>query len=206
MLFRSPMWVAKIDVGGRFAYINRVGASWLARSPDELIGKLPREVKDVDRQCASELAHKGQAGSFIKYPDGIQRWCEIFQIPDFGPTGEPDGYHVVLFDVTAARTAEIRNARLFRQYKTLADSLPVFMLHFDREWRVDIVNRTAAQWMARSESAIIGRSLGELISDMAIASALNEPAPKILEQLKADRKSTRLNSSHSQQSRMPSSA
>ena len=180
-----PMWVAKIDAGGRFAYINRVGASWLARSPDELIGKLPREVKDVDRQCASELAHKGQAGSFIKYPDGIQRWCEIFQIPDFGPTGEPDGYHVVLFDVTAARTAEIRNARLFRQYKTLADSLPVFMLHFDREWRVDIVNRTAAQWMARSESAIIGRSLGELISDMAIASALNEPAPKILEQLKA---------------------
>ena len=92
-----------------------------------------------------------------------------------------------------------------RLFQLLANSVPAMIAYFStKDFRCRFANKRYAQTFGRDEESILGCTLQDVIG----VEAAHEIQPHVDRMLadRTDRKSTRLNSSHSEISRMPSSA
>ena len=56
--------------------------------------------------------------------------------------------------------------------KTLADLLPVMTAYYDRDARIQFINKMFADWLARPRSEIVGRTMAEVIGEHPVAPAV----------------------------------
>ena len=167
-----PISVAKVEADRALSYINSFGASWFGKTPADLIGRDILEInpnlRRQDFSTAVSAALSGQLNrneQYLKFPGGVERWCEFFRIPETTSAGDPDGYYVLMIDASARKQAEADRTRILEQYRFVADNLPVFLVHLDKEMRIDLVNRTGAQWCARAPHEVVGRLLSDVFDD-----------------------------------------
>jgi len=102
-----PAQIAYIDAEQRFRFINRAGARWFARPPQEIVGReLSELVGDEEYQVRKpyiEAALQGRtvdARGTFGYPDGITRELDITYVPDIDDDGALRGYCALLVDIT----------------------------------------------------------------------------------------------------------
>ena len=107
--------------------------------------------------------------------------------------------HVWLSASAGTGKTQVLAARVFRLLLRGVDPAAILCLTFTKAGAAEMAGRISERL-----AAWVRMPLGELAGDLA---ALGEdPTPELQERARTDRKSTRLNSSHSGESRMPSSA
>ena len=95
----------------------------------------------------------------------------------------------------------------------ILDSLARGIIVTDRNWCVQYVNQFLVEGLGTTKEYMVGKDLMELTREFSqreasaeLLRALGNITAKPPSELMTDRKSTRLNSSHVSESRMPSSA
>jgi PAS domain S-box-containing protein len=99
----------------------------------------------------------------LQRDDGAWRWLLERGTPNFGPTGEFEGYIGTCIDITEHReTVEaLRESRA--RFKTLAESLPQMIWTCTRDGYCDYLSRQWLDYTGRSESQQLGRGWMEQV-------------------------------------------
>ncbi|MEQ8700563.1 MAG: PAS domain-containing protein, partial [Bauldia litoralis] len=92
-------------------------------------------------------------------------------VPVFDRDGEFVGYRGSATDVTEYRRTERDALEYMRQFRLLANNLPLMILNFDANWRFLYVNHTAEIWFDRPREEILGRTLAEVAGPEVDAAA-----------------------------------
>ena len=158
-----PILIAYFGRDGRYRFINRTGARWYARPPEEIIG---RKVEDVITPRAFqafrpyyEMACKGVAQDFdltVLYPDGVTRDIHVAYEPDRAPDGGILGFVAMVADITDRKTAE-------SQLRLITDAVPVLIAYLDADARYRFVNKTGEKWYARPRKEVIGGTVATVL-------------------------------------------
>ena len=98
------------------------------------------------------------------YPEPLNMWLQIEVYPT------PDGIVIYSRDTTKKRVAEraLEQTRLAalhseEQLTAITDALPAYLSYLDIDHRYVRVNRTYEEWFKRPASAIVGRSIDEVL-------------------------------------------
>ena len=94
--------------------------------------------------------------------DGVVRWFTLKAIPEFDPAGEVVSALTVSVETTRQKAAERIAREREHAFRSLADSIPVDVFHFDRDGRIRFANSVAAATLRRPAEQLLGRRLDEL--------------------------------------------
>jgi two-component system cell cycle sensor histidine kinase/response regulator CckA len=111
----------------------------------------------------------------IGRPDGTRRWISINSQPMI-PAGEavPQGVVTTFHDITDRRLAEAAVRAREREYRTLAENTPDFIVRWDREMRRLYVNPAFADSVGSTTRQLVGTAFGTLYRPDLLA--LNRPS------------------------------
>jgi PAS domain S-box-containing protein len=177
-----PVLICRWDRESRFEFINRAGEKWYGRPIGEIVGKKVLEILGAESNAKvepwMERALKGERVRFeerMHYPDGTFRDVDIAYIPDVSRDGEIRGCFGLVQNITERKAAESRLRESEEQLRTVADNLPAFITHVDRDQRYRFANRVAEEWYGRPASEIIGRQLSEI----HVSTSLEKLRPRV---------------------------
>lgn len=156
LLDALPSLVAFVGPDERNHYANRASRTWLGREPDEVLGLTVRELLGDEAYAVAarhvEAALRGRRQSFertVVRPGGEVVVALTVYVPRMRD-GAPDGFTVLVTDVTRQVVAEDAHAALLTQTRRAADQaddvlqeLFAISLHLERmrrladEWRPD---------------------------------------------------------------------
>ncbi|MDX1430358.1 MAG: PAS domain-containing protein, partial [Rhodothermales bacterium] len=174
ILDHSPAEIILKDAEGRYVRVNRIFERDLNVRSDELVGKLPSDVysdslADFVRSHDLEVLESGEPviREFSAEDAGNSdaRTELVVKFPVFDAGGAVTGLGAIVSDISKRKRAEEALRRSEQQLRLISDSLPVLIIYFDSELRYRFVNRTAENWYARPRSAILGRTVHEVLGE-----------------------------------------
>ncbi len=138
----------------------------MGKTRHELASPVERSKRpDAWRQHLDDLEKCRPFRNFeyeIEVGNGERRTILTSGVPVFESNGRFVGYRGSATDVTETRQTERESLEYLRQFKMLADNLPILIAHFDADWRFLYVNRTGEIWFDRPRSEMVGRPFGEI--------------------------------------------
>ncbi len=155
-----PALIGYVDSGQRYRFNNRAYSAWFGYTRAELYGKEVREVLGEAAYAAikphMERALSGHAVTFEAYlplKHAGRRYVNASYVPDFGETGEVNGFYVLIADATERKKAEDAVRESEMRFRRMADTAPVLMwmadeekqcVYFNKQW-FDFTGRTLEQ-------------------------------------------------------------
>ena len=111
-----PAMVAFVDCDQRYRFVNRNYERWLGLKPEQMLGRLAREVYSEEHYAALqpclERALAGQTFAVDHRVNGITyargRWLNIVYMPKVGADGSVSGVYILSSDITDIMVAERR--------------------------------------------------------------------------------------------------
>jgi PAS domain S-box-containing protein len=161
---QSSAGVARLDAEGRFVETNARFAAILGRPPEALIGTTPLDITHPDDIRATarlfERLQSGEAGGEVEKryltPAGEVVWCLASVRRLATAEGEPDGYVVVLVDLTPLRRADAARAESEARFRLMADTAPSPVWMTDVEARVEFANRALVEFYGAPMESLLG--------------------------------------------------
>ena len=101
----------------------------------------------------------------ISDPKGGWLWQLARGFSDFDEQGKLCGMAGILVDVTQHKRAEIALETSRRQLQTIVDSVPALIAFWDRDYRIQISNRTYLDWFGFRAEEIRGKQFREIFGD-----------------------------------------
>ena len=104
-----PVLISYVDTERKFRFINKTGALWYSRLPEDILGKRTSEVRQIplalDNDTLFKMLSKGpvRRESTHQYPDGVVRTVETNLVPDLDRNGRVQGFYRVATDITERR-------------------------------------------------------------------------------------------------------
>lgn len=166
LLDQSSAGVARLDAEGRFVSANDRFAAILGRSANDLIGRTPLDITHPDDIGITvglfERMQAGEAGGEIEKryltPSGEPVWCLASVRGLTSIDGTPDGYVVVLVDVTPARRADAARAESEARFQLMADTAPSAVWMTDVDARVEFANRALQEFYGVPMEGLLGHT------------------------------------------------
>jgi PAS domain S-box-containing protein len=154
----------------KYAWANRVFASWVGKTPEELAGRPIVEVigadglkelrPHIDKLFSGERVEYERLASF---PRLGQRWIHSVAEPTFDDGGVPNGWVAVVSDIQARKWVEAALNAAREQLQLVADSMPAAVALCSRDLRFIWVNRRWGQWVGMQLEEIAGRPIAEIM-------------------------------------------
>lgn len=105
---------------------------------------------------------------------GREIWVRSVGEAELAPDGTPIRLVGALQDITERRALELRLQESERFIRAVTDNVPVRLAYFDRERRIQFVNRATCERLRRTRTELIGRPLSE-VATKALDVALRAP-------------------------------
>jgi PAS domain S-box-containing protein len=160
---RVSSW--NVDWTNRFA--NREAERQLGCGPGGMTGRHVREIVGEERhQWAKPYMDAALAGVPQTYeqidpePDGSLRYSRLALAPSFRD-GAVVGFYVLAVDITDLRTTEEALRESEHRLRAITDNIPVSIVLYDGEDRVQFANRLYRQRVARSDHDPNGTAVAE---------------------------------------------
>ncbi|WP_344805503.1 PAS domain S-box protein [Allohahella marinimesophila] len=168
-----PALIAQVDRDERFTFLNSKGAALFGRAPQALLGETVAQAYGPDNY--GNFAHHiatARSGKKVVFDDTIKtkesvRHFQCMYIPQLGPSGEPDGFYALAFDMTDRKMGELRLAESEERLRTITDNLPVLIAYIDRDEVHRFANATYKLWFGISPNEVIGKRVSEIMSPEA---------------------------------------
>ena len=166
-----PALVAYIDRDGRYRFCNAYYETILGLKPERILG---RKVEEVIGRRAYEAVAKEMAivlqGTRVNFErhaarGNVDRHFLYDYIPDIGIDGSVVGFYSMILDITARKTAELKQAASEKLLRGLTDNLPALVGFIDPEERFQFNNQVYELWLDKPLSEINGRSMREVYGE-----------------------------------------
>lgn len=162
----SPDPIFRYDKECRRTYANPAVERLTGKSAVSLPNKAPSDASLLSTQEGAKLAQivrqvleTGQTAEseaeFIA-PDGRLRYFHNCYAPEFGPHGEVVGVISVARDITDRKLAENLSYQREREFRTLVENLPTYVVRIDQELRRVYVNPAYVKFVGISEAELLG--------------------------------------------------
>jgi PAS domain S-box-containing protein len=168
-------WFWETDADLRFTYISGRVHETFGVPADFALGKTREELADPSERMRrpdawrSHLEDLRQCRPFRNFEyesdldSGGRRVIVSSGVPVFDNEGRFTGYRGSATDVTNYRRTERESLEYLRQFRLLADNLPILIAHVDADWRFAYVNKTAEVWYNQPRRDIIGKLYQEVV-------------------------------------------
>ena len=163
----SPNGVFIKDGDGRYVFVNSAGekllgsTGWRGRTDAELLpAEVAERIQSHDRDVLQADAPRLYDLAFAA-AGGETRTLRSVKFPLRDPEGRRY-LAAVTMDVTAERDAQ-------RKLQTVADAMPAVVTYCDRDLRFVWINQLGAQWLRRTPEEVVGKPMGEVIGEAALA-------------------------------------
>lgn len=103
-----------------------------------------------------------------KFKDNKIHWLQVHVTPQYNFNHEIIGAIIQGIDITKLkeRESELKSSTL--EYKDLANAGEILMLKYDKDYTITYLNTNVARFFNKRESDIIGKKLGDLITDKTV--------------------------------------
>ncbi|HEY8382513.1 MAG TPA: PAS domain S-box protein [Microvirga sp.] len=164
------------DLEGRVTTWNEGARRLLGWEEAEILGRPvgviftpeDREAGAPEAEIAGALA-TGRASDerWHMRQDGTVFYASGLLMPLRDEDGRVVGFLKILRDRTDRIQAEVELRISEERATALADALPLFVSYIDRDQRYQLVNKTYETWFGRARSALLGRTVREVLGDAA---------------------------------------
>jgi len=161
--------VVRASADLNYVWVNRVFASWVGKSPGEIIGRPIAEVNG-ERDWHELRPHVERAlrGERVEYERRArfaagERWIYSAMEPTRDEDGVPNGLVAVVSDIQSRKEAEAALTSAREQLQLVADSMPAAVALCSRDLRYVWVNRCFAEWIGAEPRELVGRAIAEVI-------------------------------------------
>lgn len=157
-----PLAFLSLDPGLRVLTCNRAAAQLLGVGQEELVGRklwpsYQREESDgVFRKKYLEALAQNKSVSFQAFSPVVRKWLDARAYPSSGRL------LVYLRDITKEKNQDDISAKLWKDYRSLADNAPDLILRFNETLRCTFANREFQRLMGIGPLHFIGKSIGEV--------------------------------------------
>lgn len=183
-----PDSIARYDRGLRRLFVNSTLVEEAGRPATQLLGCRPEEspiLEPTASACLQQLIEKvmktGEPVEVelpLQLQNGIKRWDEMRIFPEFGEGRRVETVLVIGRDVTRRRAAEEAHFKREREFRSLADNSPDYIVRYDRACRRVYVNPVMARQAGVPPEALLGTSPAE-------GSAMGEQTGHFIQKLKS---------------------
>ncbi|MBE9556082.1 MAG: PAS domain S-box protein [Proteobacteria bacterium] len=170
-----PAFIAYTDKDLRMQFANKTVAEWYGGRKEDLIGKSAIELlgkagyKRVKSRFTEVLSGKTIRHEELRtFPDGVTRYVDSTNVPDFDAAGEVRGWFTLFTDITERKAAEEALRQSEEQLRAITDNIPAFMVYLGKDLRYRFANRRAEEWYGRPAAKIVGRHLKDVIGEEAL--------------------------------------
>ncbi|HET7863895.1 MAG TPA: GGDEF domain-containing protein, partial [Burkholderiaceae bacterium] len=94
---------------------------------------------------------------------GGEAYFQAHMVPHLSESGEPGGFYLISYDITALKQAQQQQARVEQRLRAITDNLPVLISYIDQDERYEFANATFKAWAGLDPAAMIGRTMRELV-------------------------------------------
>ena len=133
---------------------------------------LLKHVVPIDRPLVQTSLNKffnGEPVGSIDYrvlgDDHIERWIESKWSVELGVDGKPIKSFATNLDITERKSAEMRLSTSEQQLSMIAQTVPVFILHLDTQYRVLFANDHYLKRLGKNNEEVLGKSLSDLLGE-----------------------------------------
>ncbi|MBL8517820.1 MAG: PAS domain-containing protein [Betaproteobacteria bacterium] len=167
--------ISYIDRDFVFRFSNRTGLLGLELDERDMVGchvvdVFGQKVFDEVRPHL-EAALSGRKVVYERHAKRgeVSRWIRTTLVPDIQEDGVVAGVYTVVADVD--QDFQLRHAleRKEAQLRLITDNIDAPISYLDREYRFQFVNRPSEDWSGRPASAILGRTLEEVLGAKAFS-------------------------------------
>lgn len=167
-----PALIAYIDSDCRYRFCNAYYETVLGIKPERILGRTLTDVlgeqayQAVAKETTAVLS--GQRMNFERHDmsGDVDRHFLHDYIPDIGRDGSVVGFYSMVLDITARKTAELKQAAGEKLLRGLTDNLPALVSFIDHDERFQFNNRMYTEWLDRPLSEITGRTMREVHGEM----------------------------------------
>ena len=97
--------------------------------------------------------------------DHIERWIQSAWSVELSHDGEPIKSFATNLDITERKSAEMRLLVSEQQLSLIAQTVPVFILHLDAQYRVLFANDHYLKRLGKNNEEVLGKRLGDLLGE-----------------------------------------
>lgn len=164
-----PDILFEVDRGGRYLNVWTRNPDVLAAQKKALLGKTIHDVLTPEGAIAAMEAIRDADANGVSYgnllrlphPEG-DRWYDHSLSRKSGATPSETSFIVLSRDVTARKKMEEALAEREREFRSLAENLPVPVFRYDRQLRRVYVNPFVTQQIRTSADALLGKTPEEI--------------------------------------------
>ncbi len=155
----------------RIRFANKPFGNWIGVAPDDVLGRGIHELiaggTFVEMDEHIERAFAGAKVSFERRErkaTGELRWVRITLFPDRAIGGRVSGVFAVMTDIDDDIAVRDALKSQEEQLRLFADNIPGPIAYLDRASTYTFVNQAFANWVARPQDEIYGRSPFEVLA------------------------------------------
>ncbi len=162
-----PALVGYVDRTEHFVFGNHRYQAVFGISAATIPGRSVLEVIGAEVYAVSQpyvrAALNGNAVRFERQVmrHGIQQWDRVAYIPDINPSGEVDGFFLLVEDITELKATQQIMASSEKRIRTITDNMPALIGYIDTEQRYRFCNSYKMNPGMNPED-IIGHTVGEV--------------------------------------------
>jgi PAS domain S-box-containing protein len=119
-----------------------------------------------------KVALKGEPTRFIQGSDVMGRWFDVYAFP--AGTPEKLQFGVLFNDITEQKQGAEKLQASEKQLKLVTDAIPALVAYVDEERRYQFANKAYYDWYGQKPEDIIGKTVEEVIGEVAYAKILPE--------------------------------
>ena len=164
-----PATVGYFDLEQRCHYANDTAFRLLGVARADVPGITLRDALG-EANHAQHLPHLPEVlkGRRVRFEGriplrGAEAHFQAHMVPHLSEGGEPCGFYLISYDITALKQAQQQQARVEQRLRAITDNLPVLISYINQEERYEFANATFRAWAGLDPAAMLGRSMRELV-------------------------------------------
>ena len=179
-----PSPVARVDLAGRYLFVNAAFGRWLGRPAHDLIGRTQLEVLGAERfQVLSPHVQRARAGETVHFETVVDSahagplQAMVTLVPDRGADGRVRGHIALTTDVGELKRAEAESRAAQEDLRATLAAVPDLMFEVDRDGRIHSYNSGRRDLLLAPPEHFIGRTVSEVLPPDAahtVAEALDQ--------------------------------